>query len=238
MKILITNDDGMDANGIKVLYRFLRKHTNNITVAAPAQQCSASAHSLTGDSPLKIEEVHGLFDTPSYRVYGTPADCVRCSLFSLLDEKPDFVFSGINDGFNIGQNILYSATVSASMEAVVHGVRAASFSIRYGHDPSMIEEHFDRVLEFIIKNPPQKNEMYNVNFPSIPDKDITGINYHTRPSRHAYTFVNRYDTHDGGDGSMILVPKREKPFETDQNTDLWCVENGKVSISRLKNIIF
>ena len=237
MKVLITNDDGINAPGLKVLYAFLKKHGLDITVAAPASQCSASAHSLTGDSPLKVEKVNGLFDAPSYRVYGTPADCVRCSLFSLMNEKPDFVFAGINDGFNIGQNILYSATVSAAMEAVTHGVRAASFSIRYKSDPSMPEKHFDRVLEFIMKNPPEKNEMYNVNFPSVPDKEIKGISFDTHPSRHAYTFVNRYDVHDGKGGSMILVPRREKPKETDEDTDLWCVENGKVSISRLKNII-
>lgn len=238
MKILITNDDGINAAGLRALHGYLKKYTDDITVVAPSGQCSCAAHSLTGEGRLRIEKADfGFGGSAAYSVDGTPADCVRCAMLHILDEKPDYVFAGINDGANVGQNILYSATVSAAMEALVHGVRSAAFSIKYQADPTAIERTFMKVLDFILDNPTGAGEMYSVNFPGAADDEIRAINTNTHPSKMPYLFVNRYERESVSEDSFKLKPVRILPEEKDPDSDIFCVENNIASISKLKNII-
>ena len=130
MKILISNDDSIHAPGIALLAKVAMEF-GEVTVMAPAQQCSAMSQRLTVFNDLKLEKVED-FPVPvhaAYKVDGTPADCVKVALHYVLEEKPDYVFSGINDGYNVGYDISYSGTLGAAFEAVKNGVPAIAFPL-------------------------------------------------------------------------------------------------------------
>ena len=121
MIILVTNDDGINSSLLKILVNSLKKYASEILVVAPLVEMSATSHKLTLREGLDVVKCPDIIENvPSYSVKGTPADCVKIGLF-LLDFKPDVVISGINNGYNVGNDILYSGTVSASMEAALCG---------------------------------------------------------------------------------------------------------------------
>ena len=129
MKILIVNDDSIHAPGIAVLAKAAMS-LGEVWVVAPSHQCSAMSQKVTIRGSLTVERVND-FPVPvkaAYQVSGTPADCVKAALLQLLDEKPDFVFSGINDGYNVGYDIAYSGTLGAAFEATMSGIPAIAFS--------------------------------------------------------------------------------------------------------------
>ena len=130
MKILVTNDDGIGACGIRILAETARDFGETIVIA-PSVQKSANSHCITLNKPMKIEKIDmGIDGVQAYSLDGSPADCVRASYLGLFDrmEEPDIVFSGVNDGANCGFDILYSATVGAAMEAVLYDKKAICFS--------------------------------------------------------------------------------------------------------------
>src|SRR5262245_61117668 len=121
LRILVTNDDGVHAPGIKHLWQSLRAFAD-LTVVAPAQEQSAVSLSITIRLPLLIEKVEWEKDVPVWSVNGTPSDCVKLALNVILDQKPDLIVSGINRGNNSGRNLLYSGTVAAAIESVIHEI--------------------------------------------------------------------------------------------------------------------
>ena len=128
MNILITNDDGINAQGIAVLARAAAEF-GQVTLVAPARQCSAMSHRITLGRPLRLEQVD--FPVPQVEAYsldGTPADCVKAALDAILTERPDVVLSGINHGYNVGFDVAYSGTVGAAMEALMNGISAIALS--------------------------------------------------------------------------------------------------------------
>lgn len=128
MEILITNDDGIYAEGIYALYAALRK-VGNVTVVAPDVQRSAVGHAITLTDPLRVTEArrHGKFF--GYATSGTPADCVKLAIRAIMGKKPDLVFSGINLGANMGYNVLYSGTVSGATEGALFGIPSIAISL-------------------------------------------------------------------------------------------------------------
>ncbi len=167
MKILLTNDDGILALGINVLAQVLCKDYDCFMVA-PSKNCSACSHSLTIHTEYEYEYVDGL-PCKAVRVYGTPADCVKLALLH-LNYKPDIVISGINNGSNLGTDIVYSGTVSAATEASILGYKAIAVSLNKWN---CAEDKYVATAEFISKRLPEicsanfgLNTVLNINYPA------------------------------------------------------------------------
>lgn len=164
LRILITNDDGIGAEGLGILTR-IAKAFGDVTVVAPELEQSAKSHSITVQAPVEVKKVDGDYHgVLAYTVAGSPADSVKAAL-EHLEHPPDLVLSGINNGPNLGPDILYSGTVGAASEAVAKGVPSAAFSCRR-NDYSLPEKELGGVLAFLIEEELWQNDVViNVNFP-------------------------------------------------------------------------
>lgn len=150
MRILVTNDDGIEACGLKTLTEFA-KTLGEVTVCAPATQQSAKSHAINVHSPIEINrQDESLFGATAYSVYSTPVDCVRFGMIG-LNTQYDLVLSGVNNGYNLGEDILYSGTVGCVFEAALHNTRAIAFSTEYGNKDD-VTQYVKRAYEFIITN--------------------------------------------------------------------------------------
>lgn len=172
MEFLITNDDGILAPGIGLLAEACQA-VGRCTVVAPDREQSGTSHSLTLHRPLRpARRPDG-----AYQVDGTPTDCVLLALGALLDGPPSFVFSGVNHGPNMGEDVLYSGTVSAAMEAVSLGVPGVAFSFA-GHDPEVMRSYQSRItaiVRHIVSTEFPREMILNVNLPAIPADQVKGV---------------------------------------------------------------
>ncbi len=176
MKILISNDDGIDSPGISALAKELKK-IGDVTVIAPRTEQSAVGHAITMKFPLRIAEYYKNGDFFGYAIDGTPADCIKIGIKNILREKPDIVLSGINLGSNTAINIIYSGTVSAAREAAIMDVPALAVSLT-SHEA----KHFDyaaklsaKLTSLVAKNKLPNGTLLNVNIPDVPEEQISGI---------------------------------------------------------------
>ena len=169
MKILITNDDGIENIGIRLLAEWAKK-LGEVTVVAPKVEQSAKSHAIDFTRPIEIKKVPLLEGVTAYSMDSTPADCVRFGILG-LKEKFDLVLSGINKGVNLGADIVYSGTVGAVFEAARLGVKAIAFS-SFPDDQQRAANYFDKVYDYIVKNGMfEENGIFNVNIP----EDVKGI---------------------------------------------------------------
>ena len=173
MNILLSNDDGILAHGIEVLEDVCRE-VGSVTVVAPDREQSASSHALTMFRPLRVEPR----GDRRYQVDGTPTDCVLLGLGVLFDNPPDFVFSGVNHGTNMGEDVLYSGTVAAAMEGLSAGIPGMAFSFA-GPDISLLDTQRDWLKRlasgvFSVDHFP-KETLLNINLPPLPGDEIRGI---------------------------------------------------------------
>lgn len=166
-KILITNDDGVFAEGIKYLVKEIYKYTKNIVVVAPSSESSAVSHSITLRDGMKLDRVKSIYkDVETYSLSGKPADCVSVGLI-YLQLNPDYVISGINNGLNMGIDILYSGTVAACFEAGIHNVKAIAFSCERNEFISATS--ISNIIKYIEEDEKLKNApILNVNMPINP----------------------------------------------------------------------
>lgn len=189
MNILLTNDDGIYAEGLWALYkRFAEKHS--VAVVAPDYEKSAVGHGITLYEPLRAIEVSVNSGYSGYAVSGTPVDCIKLGILEILDSKPDLVVSGINPGANVGVNINYSGTVSAAREAALYGIPSIAVSI-IGHKVN----HYDDAaifVELLAENVKKKGlpagTFLNVNLPDKSLNKVAGV----RISRQGVTFFPEY----------------------------------------------
>ncbi|MBF2067459.1 MAG: 5'/3'-nucleotidase SurE [Calothrix sp. C42_A2020_038] len=178
MKLLISNDDGVSALGIRTLANTLAEAGHDITVVCPDRERSATGHGLTLHQPIRAEIVESLFH-PKVKAWacdGTPSDCVKLALWALLDSPPDLVLSGINQGANVGTEILYSGTVSAAMEGIIEGIPSVAFSLT-SHTSKEFQPaaKFANILvEKLAKNPLPDLMLLNVNVPAVEWEEIAG----------------------------------------------------------------
>ncbi|MFZ1564398.1 5'/3'-nucleotidase SurE, partial [Sphingorhabdus sp.] len=176
MRILLTNDDGVHAPGLKVLEKIAREFSDDIWIVAPGEENSGAGHSLTLTRPVRIRE-HG---HQHYSVSGTPTDSVMMALGVIMkDARPDVVLSGVNRGANLGDDITYSGTVSAAMEGALAGVRAIALSQVYSREgmadavPFAAAESWGaKVLAPLIAMEFAPRTLVNVNFPPIPGHEV------------------------------------------------------------------
>src|SRR5262245_38089040 len=179
MRILLTNDDGIYAPGLRALRHELLK-LGSVVVVAPATEQSAAGHSVTLLNPLLVSEV---FDVDGatflgWAVEGRPADCVKLALLELLPEPPDVIISGLNAGSNAGINVLYSGTVAAAIEGAFYRRTAIAVSLEYDqkiYDFPAAARYARQVIEQLLAHNPAQGSLFNVNIPVLERGPIRGV---------------------------------------------------------------
>ena len=234
-KILITNDDGILADGLIRLAAVAVKY-GEVWIAAPESQRSAMSHSITlresfdaWEADFPVAGVHAFACT------GTPADCVRVGVLNLVPGKPDTVFSGINYGYNLAIDLQYSATVGAAFEAAFQGIHTVAFSEHAGDCHKVTDRYLDEIVRELIDEPLGKNEIHNVNFPGCPLSECRGIIRGTVVSDDVF-YLDSYSEKLSPDGRMTFTVVGERRWEAAGGTDLRAVLDNYVSVGKAKNI--
>ncbi|MDX1915041.1 MAG: 5'/3'-nucleotidase SurE [Methylophilus sp.] len=226
MRILISNDDGYFALGLNILAAHLAKIAE-ITVVAPERNRSGASNSLTLDRPLSVRQASNGF----FYVNGTPTDCVHIALTGLMDQMPDMVVSGINDGANMGDDTIYSGTVAAAMEGFLLDI--PSFAISMSQHNAMHFETAARItvelVQHYLSNRPKSPTLLNINVPDIPYDEIKGKQITRLGKRHKAESVIQLQTPRGE--TVYWVGAAGLPNDGGEGTDFYAVANQYVSIS-------
>jgi 5'-nucleotidase len=236
LRILVSNDDGINARGLRTLaHRLAQEKDFEVYVCAPDRERSATGHALTLHKPLRVDEVDiGGNVKGAWLTTGTPSDCVKFAVGCLLEKTPpDFVISGINSGANLGGEILYSGTVSAAMEGAFLDIPSLAVSCAGGTG----KRHYEPAADFVSKivRTLKKAEflvgktLINVNVPNVPADEIKGVQV-TKLGVRAYNdyFEKRVDPR--GKTYYWLAGEAIEEGE-EENTDAWCVSHKLISIT-------
>lgn len=175
--ILVTNDDGITAPGIRNLVSFMNE-IGDVVVVAPDSPQSGKGHAITINSTLTFEEINLEGSQKDYALSGTPVDCVKFALDKVLSRKPDLVVSGINHGANSSINVIYSGTMSAAVEAGVEGLQAIGFSLldfSWDADFTQAKDFIQNIVKKVLENPLPKGIVLNVNIPKLLKEEIKGV---------------------------------------------------------------
>jgi 5'-nucleotidase len=236
VRILLTNDDGVYAPGLRALRKELRK-LGEVTVVAPATEQSAVGHSITLLTPLLVQEV---LDEDSqlmgWAVEGRPADCVKLALLELLPEPPDLVVSGLNAGSNAGINVLYSGTCAAAIEGAFFMRTSIAVSLEYTKPKPLnfprAAELARSVIEQILDQRPQTGTLFNVNIPSLEKGPVRGIR--TVPQNIA-PFVESFDRRIDPRGRVYFwtTPDFRCP-DPHPDTDVSALADGYITVTPLQ----
>ena len=229
MKILISNDDGYFAPGLNILAQHLAKIAD-ITVVAPERNRSGASNSLTLDRPLSVKKASNGF----FYVNGTPTDCVHLALTGLMDDTPDMVISGINDGANMGDDTIYSGTVAAAMEGYLLGIPSIAVSMSR-HNCTHFETAARVVVELVqhyIKIGFTSPTLLNVNVPDVAYDELTGRTITRLGKRHKAEPVMQLKTPRGE--TVYWVGAAGQPNDGGEGTDFYAVEQNQVSISPIQ----
>jgi len=233
MRILLTNDDGIHAPGIEVLEAIARELSEDVWVCAPAEEMSGAGHSLTLHHPVRLRE-HG---HQRFAVTGTPTDSVNLALRRLFkDNPPDLVISGVNAGENLADDITYSGTISAAMEAALAGVPAIALSQAFrdkGHGFSATQGWARRVLAPLTDVPMAKRTLVNVNFPALPAEEVKGIRV-VRQGFHDYARGSLVEGRDPRGRPYYWFGLEDIEHTLDHGTDLEAVTDGYVAVTPLQ----
>ena len=236
MRILISNDDGITAAGIRVLAE-IAAGFGTVYVSAPASQCSAMSQRLTIMTPVRVSEAEFPCAEKAWSVEGTPADCVKLAVRHLMDEKPDLVLSGINRGFNSGFDIPYSGTVGAAMEALMNGVPAIAVSTDTEEGLPTVRAVLPGILKKLIGTDPGQGCIYNVNIPVLPPEQIKDILYDVPPAPYGL-YKENYLCETLPDGSRVFTERGclLTPEETYGENDCWYLTHGYVTVGPVRNM--
>jgi 5'-nucleotidase len=195
MKLLISNDDGVYALGVRTLANTLAQAGHQVTVVCPDRERSATGHGLTLHKPIRADSVESTFHSSihAWACSGTPSDCIKLALGALLDEPPDIVLSGINHGSNLGTDILYSGTVSAAMEGVLEGIPGIAFSLAsFSVQDFQPAANFAKTLvQHLAQYPLPRVMLLNVNVPPVAEKDIAGTALTRQGVRRYYDWFEK-----------------------------------------------
>ena len=236
LNILVANDDGIASPGLLRLANAAAR-LGDVWVAAPAGQCSGMSQKITIAGEISIEKRNFPADVKAaYAIGGTPADCVKTAIKSLLPIKPDVVISGINSGFNTGFDIAYSGTVGAAMEALLNGVPAIAFSETHVGCREVTDMFLYEIARELIKRP-LAGEIWNVNFPDCTLNEYRGIMRDVKIEPHCFfdNIYNRVETENGctlSPSAKLLTAENAA-----EGSDLWAVLHGYIAIGRVKNML-
>lgn len=231
-RILVTNDDGYQAHGIKILEKVARGLSKDVWVVAPETEQSAVSHSLTIRRPLRIRKVRD----QAYAVDGTPTDCVMLAVQHVMkDVRPTLCLSGVNGGGNLGEDITYSGTIAAAMEATLLGVPSIALS---QHVTRPRPAHWATAEAFVAKVVRQlvaigwpKNTLMNVNFPDIPAKSVKGIQ--VAPQGRHKIGDDLHEHHDPRGVPYYWIGSMRQEDATQTGTDIAAVRAGWISVTPL-----
>ncbi len=228
MKILVSNDDGVHADGIRILSEALRQIAD-VVVVAPDRNHSGASHSLTLENPLRLESLaHNGF----IAVKGTPTDCVHLAVNALLTPLPDMVVSGINHGANLGDDVIYSGTVAAATEGRHLGLPAMAVSLVGSEHFASAAHYACRLVQGLMRNPLPADQILNVNVPDLPLTQIKGIRVTRLGCRHPAEAVIVEQDPRGRPIYWIGPPGAGQ--DAGEGTDFAAVEAGYVSITPLQ----
>ncbi len=234
MKILLTNDDGIYAKGLRTMIERL-SNDHEVYVVAPSVEQSAKSHSITMHHPIMVKDVD-LYENvkAAYAIGGTPADCVKVALEELIGELPDLVISGINDGPNLGNDIIYSGTVAAAIEGSFYDVNSVAVSLcgRRNSDFTAAADFIaDHVESFAAMKLPVDTAI-NVNVPRLPKEEIKGVKVTSVGIRK---YGNTFDHRHTPRGEVYFWLAGE-PLQAEQteNADIEAVTNGYISVTPIR----
>lgn len=229
--ILVTNDDGILAPGIRALIDVM-KEIGEVVVVAPDSPQSAMGHAITINNTLKLEKVK--IDKElvlEYSCSGTPVDCVKIAINEILKRKPDLCVSGINHGSNSSINVIYSGTMSAAVEAGIEGIPAIGFSLLdYSWDANFepIKTHIKQIALKVLKKGVPEGVILNVNFPKLSQEEIKGVKI-CRQAKAMWQEEFDKRTNPQGKEYYWLTGKFVN-LDKGTDTDEWALENGYISI--------
>ena len=234
-KILITNDDGIMADGIVRLAKCAIE-LGEVWVVAPDSERSACSHAITLKAPIEVHPhafpVEGVH---AFSCSGTPADCIRVGVLNVMDERPDVVLAGINFGYNVATDIQYSGTCGAAFEASFQGIGAIALSegSKSGHE--VIERYLHDILSEVLDYEVIPGQIINVNFPHCPLSQYKGV-LRERTVSKGMIFKDHYEIEKKlSDGGIRYMVRGDSGDINEYGTDLGAVLDGYISIGRVKN---
>lgn len=235
MRILVTNDDGIHAPGLKVCEAIARTLTEDVWVVAPETDQSGVAHSLSLNDPLRLREV-----TPRhFAVKGTPTDCVIMGVRHILDRKPDLVLSGVNRGQNVAEDVTYSGTVAGAIEGTILGVPSIALSQAYGpmgrheirwhcgetHAPALVKKLVDAGIP--------DGTLVNVNFPDCEPGEVEGVAVAVQGVRQQ-ELLRIEPRHDGRGNPYYWIAFARGRFTPGNGTDLEAIATNRIAVTPLR----
>ena len=228
--ILVTNDDGVTAPGIKALTEAV-KDLGKVIVVAPDKPQSGMGHAITIGHPLRMNAVENFGDIEAYQCSGTPVDCVKLAVDKVLHRKPDICLSGINHGPNHSINVIYSGTMSAALEASIESIPSVGFSLldySIEADFSGAIYYANLIVKQLLGRKIDKHLCLNVNIPAAPKEVLRGL----KICRQAYAkYEERFDErHDPSGKKYYWLTGEFKNFDKGKDTDVWALENNYISV--------
>lgn len=235
LRILVSNDDGIHAPGLKSLEKIARALSRDVWVVAPETEQSGASHSLTLSLPLRVRQV----TDRKFAVQGTPTDCVMMGIMHIMKDKaPDLVLSGVNRGSNIADDVTYSGTIAAAMEGTVLGVPSIALSQAFGFSDnphvkwSCAETHGPRVIRQILAAGWPKDVLMNINFPDVLPKDVKGIEL-TVQGKRDQALLNIDGRIDARGNPYYWIGFKRILSNPPEGTDLYAIYNKRISITPL-----
>ncbi|MCJ8051727.1 5'/3'-nucleotidase SurE [Shinella curvata] len=234
MRILLTNDDGIHAEGLAVLERIARELTDDVWIVAPETDQSGLAHSLTLSEPLRLRKI----DEKRFALRGTPTDCVIMGVREVLDKKPDLVLSGVNVGANMADDVTYSGTVAGAIEGTLQGIKSMALSQAYNHAggrivPWEVAESFaPKLIRQLMDVELPDWTFFNINFPNCAPSDLKGVEVTAQGKLDFGLTIEERADGRGFPYYWLRFGERKGDFRA--GTDIHAVKNQKISVTPLK----
>ncbi|HOE40002.1 MAG TPA: 5'/3'-nucleotidase SurE [Bacteroidales bacterium] len=229
--ILVSNDDGVDAKGLKHLIEIAKKF-GDVLVAAPEREQSGKSHSINLGEPLRVRRIEREDGVKFFAIKGTPVDCVKLAINQLVPRKPDIMLSGINHGSNSAVNVIYSGTMGAAIEASLYGIPAIGFSLLdHSKDANfdLIDENADIIIKDVLENGLPYQVSLNINYPVIDKKDFKGYKICTQTKGvWKEEYEKRHDPY--GREYYWLTGEFTNHQLDNPETDEWALKNNYAAI--------
>jgi len=235
LKILLTNDDGVNAAGLSSLIKIAKEFTDDIWIVAPETDQSGLAHSLTLSKPLRLRKIAD----QHYALDGTPTDCVIMGVREIMDTPPDLILSGVNSGQNIADDITYSGTVAGAIEGALLGIKSIALSQAYNFEEGVryvkwetVEHHAGNIIRKLLEDDFPSKTLVNINFPNCAPDEVDGVSLTNQGAFTHGLFMEK--RHDGrGFPYYWLKFGRDVPSQR-AGTDIMCLRENRISVTPLK----
>ncbi|MDR6870601.1 5'-nucleotidase [Bosea sp. BE125] len=236
MRILVTNDDGIHAEGLAVLEAIAAQLSDDVWVVAPETDQSGVAHSLSLSNPLRLRQI----DKRRYAVAGTPTDCVIMAARSIMiDQRPDLVLSGVNRGQNVAEDVTYSGTIAAAMEGTLLGIPSIAVSQAYGpagRDQihwDCAKHHAPGIIRRLLDEGIPRDVLFNLNFPNVLPSEVAGVAV-TVQGRRDQELMKLEPRQDGRGNPYFWIAFQRSKSEPANGTDLRALFEKKISVTPLE----